>query len=53
MLQNQVAMNSQESIAMNSLNQSPGVQKVLEEFQQVEGELAVQQTRFVSPTVEL
>jgi len=26
------------------LNQSPGVQKVLEEFQQVEGELAVQQT---------
>jgi capsular exopolysaccharide synthesis family protein len=54
MLQNQVAMNSQESVAMNSLNQSPGVQKVLEEFQQVEGELAVQQTRFVEshPTVE-
>ena len=54
MLQNRVAMNSQEGIAMNSLNQSPGVQKVLAEFQQVEGELAVQQTRFAEshPTIE-
>jgi len=54
MLQKQVAMSSQESIAMSSLNQSPGVQKVLEELQQVEGELAVQQTRFVEshPTIK-
>lgn len=54
MLENRVAMNSQEGIAMNSLNQSPGVQKVLAEFQQVEGELAVQQSRFAEshPTIE-
>ncbi len=54
MLANRVAMNSQEGIAINSLNQSPGVQKALAEFQQVEGELAVQQTRFAEshPTIE-
>lgn len=54
MLQNKIGMNSQEGIAINSLNQSPGVQKVLEELQQVEGELAVQETRFVEthPTIE-
>lgn len=47
MLQKKVGVNSQEGIAMNSLNQSAGVQKVLAEFQQAEGELAVQQTRFL------
>lgn len=54
MLQKRVAMSPQDGIAMNSLNQSPGVQKVLEEFQRVEGELAVQQTRFVEshPAIE-
>lgn len=54
MLRKQVAMNSQQSIALNTLNQSPGVQKVLADLQQVEGELAVQQTRFVEmhPTIE-
>ncbi len=53
-LRNQVAMNEQESIAMNTLNQSPGVQKVLEELQKIEGELAVQEARFVDghPTIE-
>jgi capsular exopolysaccharide synthesis family protein len=54
MLQKKIGMNSQEGIAINSLNQSSGVQKVLEELQQVEGELAVQETRFVEthPTIE-
>ena len=54
MLRKQVAMNSQQSIALNTLNQSPGVQKVLVDLQQVEGELAVQQTRFIEthPTIE-
>ena len=54
MLQNRVAMSSQDGIAMNSLNESPGVQKVLEEFQRVESELAVQQSRFVEthPAIE-
>lgn len=46
-LQQQVGMNPQESITLTSLNQSPGIQKVLGEYQQVEAELAVQQTRFV------
>lgn len=46
MLQNQVGMNSQQAIATSSLNQSPGVQKILDEYQQVEADLAVQQTRF-------
>lgn len=54
MLQKQVGTTSQQGIAINSLNQSPGVQKVLEELQQVEADLAVQQTRFVDthPTIE-
>jgi len=45
-LQKKVGMSSHSAIAMNSLNQSHGVQKVLEEFQQVESELAVRRTRF-------
>jgi capsular exopolysaccharide synthesis family protein len=52
-LQQQVGMNPQEGITLTSLNQSPGIQKVLTEYQQVEAELAVQQTRFVGehPTI--
>lgn len=46
-LQQQVGMNPQEGITLTALNQSPGIQKVLTEYQQVEAELAVQQTRFV------
>ncbi|MES1024053.1 polysaccharide biosynthesis tyrosine autokinase [Gloeocapsa sp. BRSZ] len=46
-LQQQVGMNPQEGITLTALNQSPGIQKVLAEYQQVEAELAVQQTRFV------
>lgn len=54
MLQKQVGMNSREAIDTSSLNQAEGVQKVLAEFQQVEAELAVQQTRFVDthPTIQ-
>lgn len=53
-LQQQVGMNAKESIAVSSLSQSPGVQGVLEQLQQVESDLAVQQTRFVDghPTIE-
>ncbi len=45
-IQNKVDMNSHVAIARNSLNQSLGVQKVLQEFQQVEDQLAVQRTLF-------
>jgi len=44
-LQNKLGINSQQAIAMNSLNQSPGVQNVLQELQQVENQLAVQRNR--------
>jgi capsular exopolysaccharide synthesis family protein len=47
MLQKKVGMNSQNSLALNALNQSRGVQKVLTEYQKVEGELALLRTRFV------
>jgi capsular exopolysaccharide synthesis family protein len=52
-LQQRVGMTSQQAIAINTLNQSPGVQKLLEEFQQLESQLAVQQSRFLdeSPTI--
>jgi capsular exopolysaccharide synthesis family protein len=54
MLHKQVGMNSQNSLALNALNQSRGVQKVLTEYQKVEGELAIQRTRFVEthPQIE-
>lgn len=54
MLQKQVGMSSQNSLALNALNQSRGVQKVLSEYQKVEGELAIQRTRFVEthPQIE-
>lgn len=53
-LQQKVGMSSQEGIAMNTLNQSPGVQKVLGDLQQVEADLAIQQTRFLEthPAIE-
>ncbi len=54
LLQNKVGMDSQQAIATSTLNQSAGVQKVLEEYQQVEADLAVQQTRFADthPAIE-
>jgi capsular exopolysaccharide synthesis family protein len=45
-LRNKVGMNSQAAIATSSLSQSPGVQNVLEEYQQLQGELALQRTRY-------
>jgi capsular exopolysaccharide synthesis family protein len=45
-LQNQLGMNAQQSVAINSLTQSPGVQKVLEDFQAVESQLARERSRF-------
>lgn len=48
-----IALNSGDVISLNSLNQSPGVQKILEELQQVEANLAIQKTRFEAkhPTI--
>lgn len=46
-LQTKVGMNSLDAIATDTLNNSLGVQKVLENLQQVEAELTVQRTRFV------
>ncbi|MBW4670969.1 MAG: polysaccharide biosynthesis tyrosine autokinase [Cyanomargarita calcarea GSE-NOS-MK-12-04C] len=53
-LQQRVGMNSQKATDIDSLNRSTGVQKILEEYQQVESLLAVQQTRFLDshPSIE-
>jgi len=45
-LRNNLGMNSQEAVAANSLSQSPAVQKVLEEYQQIQGQLVLQRTRY-------
>ncbi|MBW4609709.1 MAG: polysaccharide biosynthesis tyrosine autokinase [Hassallia sp. WJT32-NPBG1] len=54
-LQNKVGVgvSSKQAIDLNSLNQSPGVQKALQEFQQVEAQLKVERTRFLdtNPTI--
>jgi capsular exopolysaccharide synthesis family protein len=52
-LQQKVGMTSKDALAINSLNQSLGVQKVLEELQQVESQIVVQQNRFSdnNPTI--
>lgn len=53
-LQKQIAIDSQDIVPLNSLNQSAGVQKVLAELQQVEGDLVVLKTRFKDghPSIE-
>ena len=53
-LQQKVGMSSQEAIAINSLNSSTGLQKLLEDLQQLEGQLVQEQTRFLDthPTIE-
>jgi capsular exopolysaccharide synthesis family protein len=43
-LQSKVNLSSDQGIAVNSLNQSLGVQNVLKEYQQTEDELSVQRT---------
>lgn len=45
-LRNNLGMRSQQAIAESSINQSPGVQKALEEYQQTESQLAVARTRY-------
>lgn len=54
MLQKKVGMSSQNSLDLNTLNQSRGVQKILTEYQKVEGELALLRTRYADtyPGVE-
>lgn len=44
-LQQQVGMSSEQAVATNSLNQSAGIQKLLEESQQLEDRLATERTR--------
>ncbi|MDM9383470.1 polysaccharide biosynthesis tyrosine autokinase [Chlorogloeopsis sp. ULAP01] len=54
-LQNKVGVgvSSKQAIDLNSLNQSSGVQKALQEFQQVEAQLKVERTRLqdTNPTI--
>ncbi|WP_232731920.1 GumC family protein [Kamptonema formosum] len=45
-LRNKLGQDSQEALAVSSLNQSAGVREVLQELQQVEAQLAVDRTRF-------
>lgn len=45
-LRNKVGQDSQEALAVSSLNQSAGVREVLQELQKVEAQLAVDMTRF-------
>lgn len=47
MLQKKVGMNSRNSLDLNALNQSQGVQGVLTEYQKVESDLALLRTRYV------
>jgi polysaccharide biosynthesis transport protein len=52
-LRNQLGMNSQQAAALNSLSQSRGVQKVLEDLQAVQSQLEVERSRFLedSPVI--
>jgi len=43
-LRNQVGVNPSQALTLNSLSQSPSVQKALAQYQAVEGELAVKRT---------
>jgi polysaccharide biosynthesis transport protein len=46
LLQRQLKLNSQHAVDMGNLSQSKGVQQVLAEYQKVQDELAVAQTRY-------
>ena len=50
-LQHQIGMSSQEAIAIDSLNDA-GLQKLLEDLQQIEEQLAQEQTRFLDATLQ-
>ncbi|MEH1922830.1 GumC family protein [Nostoc sp.] len=45
-LQNQLALNTKQAIALSSLSQSRAVQEVLSEYQKVQDQLAVERSRF-------
>jgi polysaccharide biosynthesis transport protein len=45
-LQSKIELDSKAAIAVNALSQSPGVQEVLTQLQQVSAQLAVEQVRF-------
>ncbi|PAX52295.1 hypothetical protein [Brunnivagina elsteri] len=53
-LREKIGMSSQEVNKVDSLNRSTAVQKVLEEYQQVENQLAAEQSRFLPthPTIK-
>ncbi|MBD2562672.1 MULTISPECIES: GumC family protein [Nostoc] len=46
LLQRQLRLNSQQAVDMGNLSQSKAVQEVLTEYQQVQNQLAVEQTRY-------
>lgn len=48
-LRNQVGMDASAALALNSLNQSEGVQKAITELQQVQTQLAKQETLYQAP----
>ncbi len=52
-LQNQMQLSSEKAVELTTLSQSPAVQQVLTEYQKVQDELAVAQTRFTedNPTI--
>lgn len=52
-LRNQLGMNSQQAAALNTVSQSRGVQKVLEDWQAVQSQLEVERSRFLedSPVI--
>ncbi|MEC4984727.1 MAG: polysaccharide biosynthesis tyrosine autokinase [Oscillatoria sp. PMC 1068.18] len=52
-IQNKIGLNSQEALRSNSLSESEGVQQALTKLQEVEQELATEQSRFsdLNPTV--
>src|SRR5919202_808576 len=45
-LQNKTGLNSRQAMGLNSISQSSPVQPVLEEYQQLEDQLAAERTRF-------
>lgn len=45
-LQNQLALNTQQAVALSSLSQSRAVQQVLSEYQKLQDQLAVERSRF-------
>jgi succinoglycan biosynthesis transport protein ExoP len=52
-LSNQLNMKAEEAVAVNSLNQSPAVQQVLSQLQEIQQQLVLERRRFldVDPTI--